>query len=128
MENKIAKIETNQEELSTIDEMIAGCDSAVVTYGVDQDYNVHKVVTLFCRTSGTIYQFEQFAAEHSNTLTMNPKMALSKSMDFKIDGKKVKKYTTRDYFKRLYRTLIGFIKDKETKDLRYEYEQKPTMN
>lgn len=123
MENQLVKIQDKQEELQSIEEMVAGCDSAVVTYGVDKNYNVHKVVTLFSREIGTIYQFEEYRAAHSKTLAMHPQLALVKGIDYKIEGKKVKRYS-RDYFKQLFRTLFGFVKDGQTQDLRYMYEQK----
>lgn len=127
MKNEITKLENSEVEITSLDEMIAGCDSAVVTYGVDKDYNVHKVVTLFSRVPMTIYQFEKLSASHGEMLAFDPKMALSKGFDYKIEGKKVHKYS-RSYFKQLYRTLIGFIKDKDTNDLRYMYEQNQYRN
>lgn len=123
MENKLVKIQDKQEELQSIEEMVAGCDSAVITYGIDQDYNVHKVVTFFSRDIGAISQFEDYNAAHNKTLINNPKMALLKGFDYKIEGKNVKR-CLREYYKLLIRTLSGFIKDEKTEDLRYKYEQK----
>lgn len=122
MKNEITKLENSEVEITSLDEMIAGCDSAVVTYGVDKDYNVHKVVTIFQRSSRDVYQFEEFGASHTKTLGMNPQMTLVKGFDFKVEGKRVRNLG-RGYFKQLLRTLIGFVKDDTTQDLRdiYEY-------
>ena len=122
MENQIIKVDKTREEFHTLEEMIAGCDSAVVTYGLDKDYNIHKVVTLFCRTSYSIHEFEDHGGAHNKILANNPNMALVKNWDYTINGKKAKR-CLRDYYKVLFRTLCGFIKDKRTRDLRHIYEK-----
>lgn len=123
MENKLIKIETTDKEINNIQELVSGCDSAVITYGVDKEYNVYKVVSFFVQTPRSIHEFEDLSAAHVRILADNPKMALTKGYDYKVQGEKVKK-CCRDYFKILLRSLLGFVKDDSTHDLRYKYEQK----
>lgn len=124
METQIIKVEEKQNELTTIEEIIAGCDSAVVTYGLDKDLKIHKAVTFFSKTSPWIYEFEEYGGAHNKTLAMNPKIALAQSWDYKIQGKIVKRIK-RFYHKVLFRTLSGFVKDEFTHDLRDMYEKAP---
>lgn len=123
MENKLIKIEAEETEVKDVLDLIAGCDSAAMTYGVDKNYNVTKVVSFFIRTPYSIQEFEELGAAHTRLLATNPSMSLLKQYDFKVEGKKIKR-CCRDYVKILIRTLFGFVKDKETHDLRHEYEQK----
>lgn len=123
MENKLIKIEAADREIQEVHELISGCDSAVITYGVDKDYNVHKVVSFFVQTPRSVHEFEDLGAAHTRLLADDPSMALLKNYDYKIQGQKIKK-CSRDYFKVLLRTLLGFVKDNSTHDLRYKYEQK----
>lgn len=120
MNNQLIKLEPSQEELQSIEQMIGGCDSAVVTYAVDKDYNVHKAVTLFTRTSSWIYQFENYSAEHNRTLAENPNICLTKTYNYTIKNKQLK-MIGRDYNRVLFRDLNGFVCDEFTHDLRKKY-------
>ena len=123
MENKLIEIGKEEKEVRDVLDLIAGCDSATMTYGVDKNYNVTKVVSFFVRTPYSIHEFEDLGAAHTRVLATNPSMSLLKQYDFKVEGRKIKR-CCRDYVKVLLRTLSGFVKDKETYDMRHKYEQK----
>lgn len=123
MKNKLIEIGKEEKEVRDVLDLIAGCDSATMTYGVDKNYNVTKVVSFFVRTPYSIHEFEDLGAAHTRVLATNPSMSLLKQYDFKVEGRKIKR-CCRDYVKVLLRTLSGFVKDKETYDMRHKYEQK----
>lgn len=123
MESKLIEIGKEEKEVRDVLDLIAGCDSATMTYGVDKNYNVTKVVSFFIRTPYSIHEFEDLGAAHTRVLATNPSMSLLKQYDFKVEGRKIKR-CCRDYVKVLLRTLSGFVKDKETYDMRHKYEQK----
>ena len=119
---EIAKIERKEAEFKTVEDLIADCDHAVVTYGMDKNGKIHKAVTLFTRSSDWIYEFEEYGAAHDKAMGTNPDMALAKTWDYKILGKMTTRIV-REYSVVLFRNLIGFVKDKYTHDLRDIYEK-----
>lgn len=122
MESQLVKLETGKEEAIKLDDAIKGCDSAIITYGVDTNYNIHKITSVFTRNQLSISEYEELGIAHREALVLNPKMALIKEIHYKIqDGNLIK--CSRDYTATLIRTLPGYVVSGNVVDVRNKYEQ-----
>lgn len=118
MNNEIIKIDSDNKEITTVEELVDGCKNAIVTFYADKNYRMHKIVTF--SEEKEFWKLEELSAAINKKLAKREDICVSKSFLYNVEGLTVKKASPR-FFTMLYRTLLGFMTDNFTHDLRHLY-------
>lgn len=102
-------------KISSFDALIDGCTVAAVSYYVDKNYEMRKVIVL--SEESEFWLIEDLLARMGDHLHKREEVCVTKNFIYDIMGKYVKRWAGR-FFTVYHRTLSGFVVDEFTHDAR----------
>lgn len=115
MDIKDIKLDIDCKDFNTVQEMLEGCDFAMVNYALTDDMKLIRTVTFF---NNQEHNMESISASCNYFCQSQGNISISKIVMYKIFSFSKIKKSGIEFYSMLWKTITGFIPGHRTHDCR----------